>query len=261
MLRIGLVNFLNAYPLYYALEKHPQRRKTFELFYEVPSQLSQQMQDNKIDVSLVSSVEYFRHRALWNYFPHLGIASRGKVESIRFFMHPAHPFLQGKDIAPLQKVFLDYASKSSVAMCKMILQRYPQVSPDFITVKPPHTQRLTELSADEALLLIGDEALAHKKYPSLDMGEWYYKIFQKPFVYALWVYHENLQENEKEQLADLFLQAYRKGQQEKDVMINEAAQKFSFTHEYCRHYFEDVIHYELDSDLLAGMDFFFSQTQ
>lgn len=264
MLHIGLVDFLNAYPLYFGLEDHPLREKSFDLVYEVPSLLSTHLQDGSLDVTLVSSVEYHRHRDKWEYFLQLGICSRGQVESIRFFLHKDHPFFANKtfaknnnDIKPLQKIYLDYASKSSVEMLKIILRQFKNISFEFEVVRPPHKQRLENLKPKEGLLLIGDQALAHKHYPSVDVGEWYYSIFAQPFVYALWVYRKNLQEEQKKFLEKILTEAYQKSKEQREKMLELASQKFAFDKSFCNAYLGGTIHYELDENFLQAMNFFF----
>lgn len=261
MLRIGLVNFLNAYPLFYALEKYPQQEKFFELSYQVPSVLSTQLQQGLLDVSLVSSIEYYRHQQQWDFFSDVGICSQGQVDSIRFFLHPQHPVFEhnGYNIFPLEKVYLDYASKSSSAMLNIILKQYKNIQPSFEIVHPPYLPKIKQLKKNEGLLLIGDNALKNKSYASIDVGEWYYSIFQKPFVYALWVFRRDLDHQQKRTLQTLFLEAYQTGQKEKEQMIEAAAAKFAFDLSYCQLYLNEMIHYPLETSFLDGMNFFFSK--
>lgn len=261
MLRIGLVDFLNAYPLFYGLEEHPKRGKEFELSYQVPSVLSTHLQQGLLDVTLVSSIEYHRHQQQWDFFSDVAVCAQGKVDSIRFFLPPEHKIFKQKDypIGFLKKVYLDYASKSSVAMLKVILSQYKEISPSFEVIHPPYLPKIKQLQKDEGLLLIGDNALKNKEHASIDVGKWYYHLFQKPFVYALWVFRRDLTSQQKNILQKLFLDAYQKGQNENEKMIESASKKFSFDAWYCRRYLNEIIHYPLEPKFINGMYFFFSK--
>jgi len=105
-MKIGVVNFLNAFPLYYGLDKitkpviylpDSEQLEDFDssekpdneitLIKAIPSELSKKMQQHQLDIALVSSIEYYRNKEKWNYVPSLCIASDGAVDSIRLFLN------------------------------------------------------------------------------------------------------------------------------------------------------------------------------
>ena len=55
-IRLGAVEYLNARPLVYGLERDPR----FTIRYDIPSQCARLLHEDAIDLGLIPSIEYLR---------------------------------------------------------------------------------------------------------------------------------------------------------------------------------------------------------
>lgn len=247
-LRIGVVNFLNAYPLWGALEGVPN----LALFPDVPSQLALKLRAGNLDAALISSVEYLRHREGFRYHPQLCVAAINESRSIRLFVRNSTAGFR-ESARNLRRIFTDAASRSSVAQLRVILHALgfaPQL--EEITGAGG---RIASLADGEALLAIGDTALLHMAEASYDLQKEYFNLFARGFVYALWVFH-----NEKAaELEELLLQAYRRYRGDTAVFWKKASERFGFGETFVAEYLTDVIQHELSPERQQDLQFFASR--
>ncbi len=80
-LRLGRVDFINTFPLKWALDRHLPEGLAEEVA-AVPTALNRMLAEGAIDVGNVSSIEYARHADEWVLLPSLCIGSAGAVESV-----------------------------------------------------------------------------------------------------------------------------------------------------------------------------------
>jgi chorismate dehydratase len=172
--RLGAVSYLNARPLTLALE---QGDSPFALSYSAPAVCAAQLEEGRIDVGLIPSIEYARSREPYWLVPGVAIASRGEVLTVRLFYRGA---LQG-----VQRVALDNSSRTSAALLRILLRERYGLEPEFCEARPDLEQMLAQA---DAALLIGDPVLAalEKKGPSLDLGSEWLELTGQPFVFAFW---------------------------------------------------------------------------
>jgi len=264
-MRLGAVQFLNAYPLYWGLKYTPN----VVVKKDIPSRLADDLFRHDLDVAIISSIEFHRHRDLFEFYPDLCISARGPVESIRLYLNPAlvssaEPPMEAlanrlKDRGTL-RIYYDVATRSSLSMLKVLLgELCPGCRPrdiEFIQVGPPFDKIIGELGEDELVLLIGDSALRLKDLPSIDMGEFYLKVFNRAFVYAVWVYRRDTGGGARE----LLLNAYDIGQKNLDEMIGDAVAEFGFSETFTRRYLTQIVRYEFTDELKDDMKFFFQKS-
>lgn len=246
-LRLGVVNFLNAYPLFYGLESLTE----VELIRDVPSRLCELLYREELDAALISSVEFYRNQKKYRFYPKLCIAATGKTESIRLYV--------GKDtsLRQVETLYADYASRSSVVLAKYILGPLQKKSiPKVEAVYPPYQNLLPKLNKNEALVVIGDEALKLRHIPSVDLGEVYHELTGRGFVYALWVY---LPKTNEKKLHYVLNFAWEKAQKERDNLLKKASENFAFSFEFIQEYLLNTITYELKENLSQDMEFFFQE--
>ena len=116
--RIGAVNYLNTKPLIHELEVLAPEA---ELVLDVPSRLADLLADARLDVALIPAIEYFRAGG-YTILPNIAIASRGPVLSVTLFSRV--PW------ANLRRVALDEGSRTSAALCQILLRKRYGVSPE-----------------------------------------------------------------------------------------------------------------------------------
>ena len=182
--RLGAVEYLNARPLVFRLERHPQ----FMLRFDSPSRCAALLHDGAIDLGLIPSIEYLRGPAGSDYrvVPDLAVASRGPVASVALYTTR-----NAKDI---RSIALDTTSRTSIALTRVLAARVFRISPVLHEQGPDLGAMLAE---HDAALIIGDRALLLDGgvYPvgdreveveKIDLGEVWTRETGLPFVYAFW---------------------------------------------------------------------------
>ena len=248
MLKLGVVPYLNALPLYRVLD----RCDDIEIVAAVPSQLSQILQRGEVDVALLPVVEHFRGvgEAI---ISNSCIGCTREVRSVLLFSNV--PF------RAIQSVALDSSSRTSVALTRVILADSFALSPQFHDA-PPDLE--TMLRGCDAALLIGDPALvAAQNYASqiesgvlrvLDLGRAWFQLTQLPFVFAAWVVRENLPNaDEIERLLDA---ARENGTSQIAQIATDAAQTSPLSSEVIENYFRHNIEYSMTAAHRQGLDEF-----
>lgn len=242
---IGVVDFLNAYPLWAALEGKPG----IELVRGVPSYLAEELFAGRLDAALISSVEYLRHPDGFAYHPELCIAAEREVWSIRIFVKQAEATFSGH-ARKLRRIYTDIASRSSVAQLQLILRELSLEIP--LEEVSDVEARFDPLKDDEALLTIGDTALKNIARPSYDLQEEYYRVFGHGFVYALWVYRKALQD----ELRPLLDQAYAGYVRDQSYCLRAAQERFAFPGQFTHDYLTRVIQHQLTPVRRDDLEFF-----
>ncbi len=179
--RLGIVSYANVAPLHWGLT--PWEGASF--VRGVPSELNRKLLAGEIDLTLISSYEFLRHRHTLRALPDFSIATLGPVYSVMLFHWRPLPELQGKRVA----VTTD--SATSVELLRLLLKR-EGVKAELVPMVP---ELDAMLASCEAALLIGDTALieavarreVHGRRPLLtDLGEAWYQQTKLPFTFAVW---------------------------------------------------------------------------
>jgi chorismate dehydratase len=174
-LRLGGVSYLNARPLTWALARRAPR---WALRYDVPSVCAGLLERGEIDLGLVSSIEYLRSTT-YRIVPGVGIGSRGPVASVALYVKGP--------LDAVRTVAIDTASRTSVALLRVLCARDFGIAPAFV----PHRPDLVGMTRTcDAALLIGDPAFeadhAELGLTKLDLGDAWTRLTGLPFIYAAW---------------------------------------------------------------------------
>lgn len=259
--RVGRIGYLNVLPIYYPLE-HGTVNHNFYLVYGSPAELNELIKEERLDISVVSSIEYARRNDRYIILPDLSIACRGPVKSVLLFSHYS---IYELDRAP---VHLTPQSHTSVALVHILLKRAYGLSCQFVTGMRPlwHTYqdlgRLPKLPP--SYLSIGDEALYWQKkgiFPFIyDLGKLWWEWTGLPFAFALWVCRKELIEKEYDRVlesVEIFHTAKQWGRLHIESIIEQAAQTTFLTKEELRSYF-GYLCYDLDDEIMRGLKQYFS---
>lgn len=186
--RLGHLDFLNAYPVYLGLEELAARGEVLPPLRLVggigdPVALNRMLLAGRLDVSPASSVLLARHPAELEALPGLAIAATGPVGSVLLAGRVPAGDLDGRVVA------LPPNSAASVALLRILAKRAWRVAPRF-TAWPGRPDVEAMLAAADAALVIGDAALiARHRQPGLvwtDLGEAWYAWSGLPMVFAPW---------------------------------------------------------------------------
>jgi chorismate dehydratase len=204
-LTIGRIPYINCYPVYGAIDRGLIRIDA-DLVDGVPTALNALMSAGKLDVSVVSAVEYARDSRRYLLLPDLAISCDGPVRSVMLFSkRPATELSQ-------RRVLVSRSSMTSVALLELLFENVWHARPVFVPTDAEISD-VARFSAEdhEARLVIGDAALllesratssgphgekaphAVPEYPhAYDLGGEWKRWTGLPFVFAVWVAQRNV---------------------------------------------------------------------
>jgi chorismate dehydratase len=184
-IRVGIVNYLNTKPLIYGLVKEPIS-KMIELIGAYPAKLAEMLANDEIDIGLIPVAaipQLTSYHIIGNYC----IGTEGEIASVCLFSEvPMHE---------IKKVYLDYQSRSSVALLKWLMKESWGIDPEIIEAEDEtYLEKIRETTAG---LVIGDRALEQRKISTFiyDLGSEWRSITGLPFVFAAWVSTKPLPDN------------------------------------------------------------------
>jgi len=174
--RIGAVSYLNTRPLLLGMEQGPFC-DSIDLVKSYPAQIAQNLLDDTIDIGLVP-VAIMPLLANPQIVSKYVIGTEGEVASVALFSQV--PMDQ------IEKLYLDYQSRTSVALAKVLLSKYWNKEVEFLTATEGY---INEISGTTAGIIIGDRALTSlKRFEHIyDLGLAWKAHTGLPFVFAAWV--------------------------------------------------------------------------
>jgi chorismate dehydratase len=241
-IRIGAVEYLNTKPLICDLGK---LAPDAELVLEVPSLLADRLREGSLDVALIPVIEYFR-AGTYSIVPDISIASRGPVLSVTLFSRT--PWEK------IKRVALDVGSRTSAALCQILLRKRHGVTPELVPLPMDHS---AEDADADAVLLIGDRAMraclpgfAH----AFDLGQEWHDWVGLPFVYAVWAVREGV---DLGPVATALREAKRRGLDRIGPIAHDEAPRLGLDAGFCRRYLQSIIHFDLGPREQAGLHHYY----
>lgn len=176
-IKVGIVSYRNTRPLIYGLQQQPISQQ-IDLVEAIPSQLADMLVQGQIDIGLVP-VAILPQLKEYHIIGNHCIATDTEVASVCLFSE-----------VPLQEIetiYLDYQSRSSVALLKILMRESWGISPKLIMAKDESYR--DEIKGTTAGLVIGDRALEQRRKSTFiyDLASEWRAITGLPFVFAAWV--------------------------------------------------------------------------
>lgn len=237
-IKVGAVSYLNTKPLLYGIERSDELMQRIELIKDYPSIIAKQLIDDEIDIGLIPVAVIPQ---LKEYFiaSDYCIGAEGNVASVCLFSEV--------ELDKIETILLDYQSRTSVILCKVLLKDFWQKGVVLQDAKPGF---IDEIKNTTAAVLIGDRALQQRrksKYIYDLAGEWK-KYTGLPFVFAAWISNKKLPDD----FIESFNQKNAEGLQNLDAVIKENEVDFYDL----KTYFTKNISYILNEEKLNGMKLF-----
>lgn len=242
-LRAGAVSYLNTKPLVQHLARLAPE---IDLVLDVPSQLASDLEEGRLDIALIPSIEYFRV-GRYSIIPGVSISSFGPVMSVKVCSRV--PF------AEIRRMQVDEGSRTSVALMEILLDHLFHVRPR-IEPLPLHREP-TESKAD-AVLVIGDRAIRiiDGSYPfTLDLGYEWSRWTGLPFVFAFWAVAEGI--HVPDNVRQAFIEAKELGRPDIPAIAKLEAERLGLDETQCRYYLEHVIRHDFGADEMQGLTRFY----
>jgi chorismate dehydratase len=234
-IKVGIVNYLNTKPLLFGLERPPINEK-IELVASYPSRLADMLIKDEIDVGLIP-VAAIPGLPSYHIVGDHCIGAEGEIASVCLFSEVP--------MSGIKKVYLDYQSRSSVALLQWLMKEYWGIDPEIIHAVDESFRE--EIKGTTAGLVIGDRALEQRRISTFiyDLGSEWRAITGLPFVFAAWVSTKKLPDD----FIELFNEANELGLQH----IDEIVEQNLFDTYDLRKYYTLHLSYHLDERKREGM--------
>jgi chorismate dehydratase len=242
-IKVGIVSYLNTRPLVYGL-KLPPISDEIALIEETPARLADLLVTDEIDVGLVPVAiipqlkEYF---IVGDYC----IGTETEVASVCLFSETP--------LNEIRTVYLDYESRSSVALLKWLMKEYWGIHPTIVQAEDD-TYR-SKINGATAGLVIGDRAFEQRKISTFiyDLASEWRSITGLPFVFAAWLSNKPLPK--------LFIEKFNVANSIglnhiDEIVADQNFPLFDLKKYYCLH-----MSYKLDERKKKGMNLFLQYVQ
>ena len=180
-IKITAVSYLNTKPLLYGLV-NSELEPMVDLRLEIPAKCAELLANKEVDLGLVP-VAILPELESPHIVSDFCIGTDGVVASVCVFSE-----------VPMEEVthiYLDYQSRTSVELCKILMRDYWKVQPEILPTTSGFQQHIKGTTAG---LVIGDRAIEMtEQYPYVyDLGEVWKQFTGLPFAFAVWVSHRPL---------------------------------------------------------------------
>lgn len=234
------MSYLNTKPLLYGLE-HGQLSNEVELVLDYPANLVKRLNANQIDIGLIP-VGALSSLGEYQIISDYCIGTEGEVASVAVFSEVP--------MEEIDTVFLDYQSRTSVLLCKILFEKHWKKPVKFIDAQD--NSYIERIKGNVAGLVIGDRALniRHRFDYIYDLGLGWKDMTGLPFVFAVWVSKKGI----SEEFIPLFNEANGMGLSKINLIIsynNESTYSMDT-------YFRKNISYQLTEDMKESMRLFLS---
>lgn len=221
-------------PLLFGIRQSPVK-ESIELIQDYPSNIASLLIEGKIDLGLVP-VAILPHLKEYHIYTDYCIGCNGPVASVCLFSEVP--------IEKIETVLLDYQSRTSVALLKILLRDYWKISPVLINTASDYRSSIKGTTAG---LVIGDRSFEQRKISAFvyDLGEAWKEFTGLPFVFAAWTSTKLLDE----QFVETFNKANGVGIQNIPAVIETIPYSLFDMKEYYTNY----ISYELDAEKELGL--------
>jgi len=229
--------------------EHGTAGADFEISYTLPSACAAELQAGRADIGIIPAAAYAQIPDL-AVIPGVAIAARRPVRSILL--------VSQVPIEKIQSVALDTSSMTSVALTKVLFERWLGGGRSFTAMAPDLDAMLCD---HDAALVIGDTALKvdRFKYLTLDLAEEWIRFTGKPFVFAFWAVRQAALEGSSVDLTAIFQASRDHGLQPESLLhiAREWAPRVGLSESEVRSYLTGSIHYQLDAGCIEGLQLFY----
>ncbi|WP_447643105.1 MULTISPECIES: menaquinone biosynthetic enzyme MqnA/MqnD family protein [Chitinophagaceae] len=237
-IKVGAVSYLNARPLIYGIKGSDILKDEMEIVEEYPSKLVKMLIEDEIDMGLVStaSIPFLKTPHIVSDYV---IAATGDVASVCLFSQVP--------IEEIDTVLLDYQSRTSINLCKVLMQFYWKKEVKFILTRDEYAHQIRGKTAG---VIIGDRALIQRpNFPYIyDFAREWTIFTGKPFVFAAWIANKEIPES--------FLQKFSEANSHWAQYIDQIITEHPFPVYDLRHYFTYNINYEVTQEMKDGLELF-----
>jgi chorismate dehydratase len=236
-IRVGAVSYLNTKPLLYGIQQ-ADIMGDIELTMDYPSRIASMLLRDKIDMGLVP-VAIIPQMHDYYINGDYCIGSNGPVRSVCLFSETP--------IQRIEKVLLDYQSRTSVQLVGILLREYWKIAPELVDGGKDFRDHIAGTTAG---VVIGDRALEQRQRSAYayDLGEAWKDLTGLPFVFAAWISNKPLDPG----FIHAFNEANKWGLDRIDAVVADNPYPLFNLHDY----FTKYLDYRLDAPKRKGLERF-----
>ena len=237
MIKVAAVSYLNTKPLVYEFERGAMQDQ-LDFTFDYPAKVAAMLLEGEVDLGLVPVAIIPQMSESYIISDYCIGASRPVASVCLFSEVPLHD---------IQKIILDYQSRTSVALLKVLVKEYWKISPEFVNAENDFENNIKGTTAG---VIIGDRALLHREKTAhvYDLAEEWQRMTGLPFVFAVWLSNKKL--------PDDFIAAFntnlKNGLQKIDSIVSE----IDFPDYDLSVYYKENIDYIFDDAKRTGLQLF-----
>jgi len=209
-----------------------------DLVIDYPSKIAEALLNDEIDIGLVP-VAIIPEMKNYHIVSDYCISSNGAVESVCIFSEVP--------IEEIKVVLLDYQSKTSVQLARILLKDYWNMNPVFENAGIDFREKIT---GNTAAVVIGDRAFEQAKISKYhyDLGLAWKNMTGLPFVFAAWISNKPMDE--------IFIEKFNNANSFGLQHIDEVVTENRYPLFDLKQYYTQFIQYKLDGYKRRGMNEF-----
>ncbi len=236
-IRVGAVSYLNTKPLLYGLE-NDYLRSEIELIFDYPARIAAMLQADEIDLGLVPVITLPSLKESY-IISDFCIGASQPVASVCLF--------SDVPLTEIQEILMDYQSRTSAALLKVLLKQHWKISPKLIDTKSGYQEHINGTTAG---LIIGDRALKQRTHSTYiyDLAEAWQQMTGLPFVFAAWVSNKKLPPS--------FIEDFNIAVSQGLTHLEEIAASLNFPEYDMYQYYTQNIDYRLDEKKKEALQLF-----
>jgi chorismate dehydratase len=239
--KISIVSYTNTLPFRWAM-RHNDIPGGMRIEEDIPSVCAEKLLTGKVDLALVP-VAILPRLDKFEVVTDYCIGADGVVDSVK--LYSAVP------LGEIEEVMLDYQSRTSVALARILISKHWKIAPRFAGAAPGFEN---EIGGKRAGVVIGDRtfALNGRFAYEYDLAGVWKEFTGLPFVFAVWA--------SREQLDPAFL--YRlnsilsEGVNNIRRAVSEETLPAGLDRDVAEDYLTNRIDYRLDARKREGMELF-----
>lgn len=176
MYKVSIVNYTNSLPFLLGIQNQ-MNSQDIDLSLDIPSVCAQKVISGTVDAGLIPVAELLKLDE-YEIFSRFCIGAKGPVFSVKLYSQVP--------INEIEAVLLDYQSRTSVNLTKVLMKHHWKYAPHFINAD---SDFISKINNQTAAVVIGDRTFNLNgtfKY-EYDLAEEWEKLTSLPFVFAVWV--------------------------------------------------------------------------
>ncbi|MFN8259239.1 MAG: menaquinone biosynthesis protein [Bacteroidales bacterium] len=239
---ISAVSYLNTLPFLYGIN-HSELKDEIDFELDIPSICASKLINNQVDIALmpVAGIPFVnRPQIISDYC--LGALKR--VKTVLLF--------SDVPLDKIEAIFLDYQSRTSVNLVKILTHYHWKISPRWIEAKEGFENKI---QGKKAGVIIGDRTFKINKdfEYAYDLSLEWYEMTGLPFVFAAWAANKPI----NEEFCFKFNQALSHGIENIDLVVDEYFSKHPNSVIDLKDYLLNNISFYLDEAKKESMSLFF----